>query len=109
MKYYGKIGFVIVEEKTPGNWLENQIERKYTGDVLRVSRRYEAASNGSNVTGKITNDISIMSDNFMRDHLAEIRYIWLGGSRWEIANITMEDAPRIKFTLGGLYNGEDET
>ena len=107
MKYFGKVGFVVTEEQTPGKWMENVIERKYTGDILRASRRYDGATNGSNVTGKITDEISIMSDNYMQTHLGEIRYIHFGGSRWDIASISTSDMPRIKFTLGGIYNGPE--
>lgn len=107
MKYFGKIGFNIVTEEAPGKWMPSFFERKYTGEVIRHSQRYDFSSNGSNVTSKITDEISIMSDRFMQEHLSGIRYITLGGSKWEIANISISDMPRIKFTLGGLYKSDE--
>lgn len=109
-KYYGKIGFIKTEETIEngsgtGVWTEHIIERFYTGDVIRNSRNWAFKSETINSDINISNEISIISDDFARQNLGAMRYVEFMGSLWTISNISV-DYPRLTLSIGGLYNGE---
>lgn len=105
-KFYGQIGFAqtVEEPEDSGIWVEKIIERSYYGDVLRISRRWEA---GQKINDDITvsNEISILSDPFVTQHIPWIRYVTWNGLKWKVSNADV-DYPRLKLSIGGLYNGE---
>ena len=105
-KFYGQIGFAqtVEEPEDSGIWVEKIIERNYYGDVLRISRRWEA---GQKINDDITvsNEISILSDPFVTQHIPWIRYVTWNGLKWKVSNVDF-DYPRLKLSIGGLYNGE---
>jgi hypothetical protein len=41
-KFYGSIGYSETTETKPGVWEEGITERKYSGDVIRNTRRLQA-------------------------------------------------------------------
>ena len=60
-KYYGTIGFVETRETAPDVWTEEITEREYSGDVLRIQRRWQGSDHlNDNLT--ISNRLSILSD-----------------------------------------------
>lgn len=102
-KYYGKIGFAESSEVRPGVWEDSIIEKSYYGDVLRYSK-----SSGS--TDKViddirvSNQISILSDPYIMNHLTDLKYLeWLGHN-WKVTDIEIK-YPRLVLTIGGVYNG----
>ena len=105
-KFYGQIGFAqtVEEPEDSGIWVEKIIERSYYGDVLRISRRWEA---GQKINDDITvsNEISILSDPFVAQHIPWIRYVTWNGLKWKVSKADV-DYPRLKLSIGGLYNGE---
>ena len=42
-KYFGKIGFMETRETAPDVWTEEITEREYSGDVLRVQKRWQGS------------------------------------------------------------------
>ena len=42
-QYYGTIGFVETRETAPDVWTEELTEREYSGDVLRIQRRWQGS------------------------------------------------------------------
>lgn len=103
MKYHGYIGFVTFEEKTPGVDVEVPVEREYTGDVMRASKRWENTQQ-VNKDLNISNQISIIADPYARDNLFTIRYLTWMGSLWEITSVDIQ-YPRLILSIGGVYNG----
>ena len=104
MKYYGAIGYGISYEDTPGVWKKRIEERTYYGDILRNTKRWQASSEKLNDDFTVSNQISIVADEYAYSHLGEMIYIVLNGTRWKISSITI-DRPRISIELGGVYNG----
>lgn len=105
MKYYGKIGYVDSVETSPGVWKESKvIERLYTGDIIRNTRRRDSGEN-LNDDVNISNEISIVADSFANQNFHLLRYAEWMGTRWKITNIDVQP-PRLILSLGGVYNGE---
>lgn len=105
MRFCGNVGYIIQKETAPGVWIEEAIERKYYGDVLRHSNRWEDNSrfNGNTI---LSNDISILADEFSYQNFQWMRYVEFMGAKWKIDSIEVE-RPRLRLKLGGLYNGEE--
>ena len=101
-KYYGNIGFAKTIETAPGVWEETIIEKKYKGDVLRNTRRYEPADK-INDNININNQISILADSYAYENFFSMRYIEWFNSKWKITNIEVQ-RPRLLLTIGGVYN-----
>lgn len=103
MKYHGMIGFVTFQEKTTGVDVEIPVEREYTGDVIKNTKRWDS---GQQVNPKlnISNQISIVADPYVRENLFAIRYLSWMGSLWEINSVDVQ-YPRMIITIGGVYNG----
>lgn len=103
-KFFGKIGFAVLNETKPGVWEENITEREYFGDIGRNTRRLQTA-NQLNDDLNIANEISIVSDPFARENFHSMRYVEFMGAKWKVSNIEVQ-YPRLVLTVGGVYNGE---
>jgi hypothetical protein len=102
-KFYGSIGYAKTIEKASGVWVEDIIERKYSGDVIKNSRRWQPGENlNDNLT--VNNEISIVSDAFANDNFYAMRYINWMGTNWKITNVDVQ-RPRLILSIGGVYNG----
>ena len=102
-KFCGMIGYSNPVETVSGVWVDQPVEHEYFGDVIREVRQ-------STNTGQVNDDlsmsnrISIVADDFARDHLSTMKYvIWLG-AYWKISNVEVQ-RPRLILTIGGVYNG----
>lgn len=104
MKYYGRVGFTIQNEESPGVWVDNIVEREYFGDVLKNYRQLGADSK-VNADMTLNNRISVLADPFVQENFSNIRYLQFMGTNWTIASVEVE-FPRLIFTLGGVWNGE---
>lgn len=103
-KFYGKIGYAITEETTPGVWEERIIERVYYGDVTRNSRRLQSSENlNDNIV--ISNEIGIVADPFAYQNFHQMRYVEYMGAKWKISNVEVK-YPRLVLQIGGVYNGD---
>lgn len=103
-KYYGSIGYAETTETAPGVWTEVLTERKYSGDILKNTRRWPTGEN-LNDDLVINNLISIVADPFAYQNFHKMRYLeWLGAF-WKITNIEVQ-RPRLILTIGGVYNGK---
>ena len=104
-KFYGAVGYVTLEEVVPGKWKEVVTERKYRGDVTRVSRRLQTADK-VNDDIRINNEARIAADAFAYQNFQSIRYIIWMGVKWKVESVTV-DRPRLVLQIGGEYNGSD--
>ena len=103
-KCSGIIGYALAGETQPGVWTEGITEKKYYGDIVRDNRRIiDQGEINSNVN--INNNISVVTNKFMLENMAFMRYISYANSKWKITAIDIRP-PRMIITLGGLYNGQ---
>lgn len=103
-KFYGSIGYVELRETKPGKWTGVPAERKYSGDLNRITKRYQSNSNLNNDIS-MSAEISIVADPDLYAHKHNIRYVKLDGIAWEVSSIEPQ-YPRLILNLGGVYNGE---
>ena len=102
-KFYGKIGYAISEETTPGVWVEQIVERSYYGDVIRNIRRLQSSEN-LNDNINVSNEISIVADAFANQNFHSMRYVEYMGTKWKVSSIEVK-YPRLILSIGGVYNG----
>lgn len=102
-KWFGKIGYAETIETKPGVWKEQITEHEYFGDLLRNSRRLQSSSS-LNDNVNISNEISILADQFAYQNFHSIRYAEFMGTKWKVSNIEVR-YPRLLLTLGDVYNG----
>lgn len=105
-KFYGPIGFSTgTKETAPGVWTEEFIERNYSGDLTRISHRFQSTDQvNEDIT--LNDELSIVADLYAYDHFYAMRYVEFGGAKWKITNVDASQRPRIKLTLGGVYNSK---
>ena len=107
MRFYDIIGFETTAEDPEGSgiYVPTTVEKKYYGDIIRNSRRLQTSEFTSvNDDVSISNQVSIMADEFALQHFHEIRYAVFMGSKWKVSDIEFQ-GPRLLLTLGGVYNG----
>ena len=101
-KWYGKIGYGVTEETSPGVWTEEIVERQYYGDIIRNLRRLET-SDQVNDNVSVSNEISIVSDPYAFENFHSIRWVEFMGAKWKVSSIEVQ-YPRLVLSLGGVYN-----
>lgn len=103
-KWYGKIGYSETVETAPGVWMPQDTVREYYGDVLRNSTRWTGNSDSTNDDLIVNTQISIVSDPFAIEKFYSMKWIEFMGTKWKITSVEPE-FPRLKLTLGGVFNG----
>ena len=101
-KWYGKIGYGVTEETSPGVWTEEIVERQYYGDIIRNLRRLET-SDQVNDNVSVSNEISIVSDPYAFENFHSIRWVEFMRSKWKVTSVEVQ-YPRLLLSLGGVYN-----
>ena len=107
-RFYGSVGFSVTKETRPGIFEETYIEKKYKGDVVRNTRRWDQTEYlNDDIT--INNDISIIADGFAISHFGVMRYVRWMHQTFEITSATIDvDTHRITLSIGGVFNVPDE-
>lgn len=105
-KVYVTVGYADTVETVPGVWTDEITERNYYGDILRAFINYKSSDKVNDDVG-ISNEISIVADLFAYEKFHLMRYAKIGEVKWKITNVEVM-YPRLKLTLGGVYN-DDET
>lgn len=103
-RFYGKVGYGIPVNTSPGVTDLQISEISYYGDVISNYYRHET-SEGVNDDLNISNRISILADAYAFSHCSNIRYVVLDGEKWKVTGIERA-RPRLILTLGGVYNGD---
>ena len=104
MKYYGKIGYGVSGETTPGVWVEDSfVERDTIGDIIKNVRKLDHSDKVNEDVNMSTTIISIVADPYAIDHYLDIKYAELDGKKWTVTSAEIQ-RPRIILYLGGLYN-----
>lgn len=105
-KFYGSIGFSITKELRPGAYVEEIVQKKYVGDIIRNTRRMSDSQYTTNGNITLSNQISIVSkDNFIAENYQNIVYVEWKGVKWMVTSISIE-RPRILLSLGGVYGNQ---
>ena len=102
-KFYGKIGYAMTKETTPGVWVEEIVERSYYGDAIRNIRRLQGSEN-LNDDINVSNEISIVADAFANQNFHSMRYVEYMGAKWKVSSVEVK-YPRLILNIGGVYNG----
>lgn len=103
-KFHGKVGYAIPTSTAPGVVIQKIVERPHYGDVSQDTVWWKQGE-GLNDNLDINTEISIVADPFAMTHFHMIRYVEYFGAKWTVKK-AVPSRPRIKLTLGGLYNGE---
>ena len=102
-RFFGTVGFAQITESEPGLCVEKIIERKYSGDLLQMSRLLQSTEH-INDDMTLSVEISIVGDEFALNNFGLIRYVALGGVKWKVSKVNPQ-FPRLILTVGGVYNG----
>ena len=104
-KLYGEVGYGGAVETPEGSgvYVDDIVERKLYGDVIRNARSLQTGEKLNNDLS-VSNSISIVADAYARDHFFEIRYVKWAGTRWHVTEVEVQ-APRLVLRLGEVYNG----
>lgn len=103
-KFHGAIGYALLEESSPGVWIDTIIEKNYRGDIVLDQRRFQSSEN-LNDNINIDNSISILADAYAYENLGFMKYIVWNNVAWKIQSFSI-NRPRIVLQIGGVYNGE---
>lgn len=110
MKFSGKVGFWEKDEKVkPGVFRPKIVEKTYTGDVLRNTRRFQPVENQQNENLVVNNRLSILSDLYMQQNWSSIKYVYWNNVKWKVTSVDVSSYPRVIIELGGVYNGKKST
>ena len=102
-KFYGTVGYVTMVESVPGVWTEEIVEKQYSGDVFRNTRRLQGADKlNDDIT--INNQISIVADPYAYNNFHSIHYVTYMGTKWKVTGVEVE-YPRLILEVGGVFNG----
>lgn len=103
-RWYGKIGYSVEEETSPGVFSKSIIEKTYFGETIRNLSRNLQNSGEINDSVNLANVISIIADPFANQNFSNIAYIEFMGSKWKVSTVEVCDH-RLNLTIGGKYNG----
>ena len=103
-KWYGKVGYILTEETSPGVWTDKYIEREYFGDLTRNHKRFENSQTlNDNIT--LQNEISIVCDPYALQNFQYIRYVEIMGAFWRVTAVDVQ-YPRLVLSVGDVYSGQ---
>lgn len=106
-RFHCKIGFFIDPVETePGIWTPVVVEKPYYGETVKMGWNYSQIQDSTNTDIKISNTVSIVMDTYCSHNYPKIAYVIIDGIKWSVSSINDIEYPRLKFTLGGLYNAE---
>jgi hypothetical protein len=107
-RFFGVVGFAdATTEKAAGVFTDDMVEYSYYGDVVRDSRQLQDR-NEVNEDLTVGMSISIVADEYAREHIFAMRYVAWSGSLWVVTDVTVQ-RPRLVLRLGGVYNGPTAT
>jgi hypothetical protein len=103
-KFYGKVGFGQIVETRPGVRKDVVVELSFYGDVLAPSRSIDEGTDTVHGNNRMSNRISIVSNDYAFKNVFAIRFVEWGGVLWKVSRIEKKD-PRLILSLGEVYNG----
>lgn|SRR4051812_43624061 len=106
-RFFGRIGYGVSVETSPGVWADDIVERPYYGDVIRNARNLREGEFLNGVIN-VQNSISIVADAYANEHFFAIRYVEWAGVLWTVQSVEVQ-SPRLLLRLGEVYNGPAPT
>ena len=101
-KWYGMIGYSVLEEKTPGVWMPTTVEKEHYGDIYRNVQSNQSA-NQTNDNIVLNSQIRIVASPYAQENFQFMKYAVYKGTKWKITSIDHQ-YPCMILTLGGVYN-----
>ena len=101
-KFYGEVGYGLMEETSTGVYQERIVKRNYYGDVDRIINHWQNSEH-LNDDYKLNMQIKIVADEFAIEHAFDIRYVEYLNSKWKVTSIEVQ-RPRLILNFGGIYN-----
>lgn len=105
MRFAGKIGYVktVQDSEDYSLYTIETTEKLVYGDVLRDVRNNEKSSYlNDNFT--ITNQFSIVADDYAYHNLQYIKYVEYLGVKWRVTSVDALPRPRLVLSVNGVYN-----
>lgn len=103
-RFFGKVGYAERVQVRPGRWEDKIIEREFFGELVQKRYRNQSVPDQVHDDIRLNTDVEIIADAYLLENFSKIKYVCYGGGRWMVTGIEV-DHPRIRLTLGGLYNG----
>ena len=103
-KFYGAIGYAVLEETAPGVWEEKTTEHFYYCELIRNTRKLQSTDQ-LNDNINVANEVSIIADPFANENFHSMKYVEFMGAKWKITSVEVQ-FPRLILTVGGVYNGQ---
>jgi hypothetical protein len=102
-RFHGRVGYGETVDTGAGVYEDVITEYTYSGDVIRDTRQLVEADK-VNKDLSVSNQISIVADEYANDHFFAIRYVEWAGLLWTVTDVEVQ-APRLLLRLGEVYNG----
>jgi hypothetical protein len=102
-RFFGRVGYGESQETAPGVWVDQIVEKTYSGDVVR-NTRHSSQGEQLNLDLSVRNSISIVADAYANDHFFAIKYVEWAGALWTVSDVEVQ-RPRLILRLGEVYNG----
>ena len=104
MKFSGKAGFRIDDvEIEPGVYKPQVVVKAIKGSVVSNSYQHQNSDKSTIDNVRITNQLSIVANQFLNKHIASLVYIEFQGVKWKVESFDIRP-PRVVVSLGGVYN-----
>lgn len=103
-RFHGEVGYGETVEAPPGSgkYVDQITRRPYYGDVIRNSR--QLTGSGVNEDIVVSNQISILADEYAIDNFSKIKFIRWAGKPWTVTDVEVR-SPRLILSLGSVHNG----
>lgn len=104
MKFSGKAGFRINDaEIEPGVYEPTVVVKSIKGTVISNYYQHQNSDKSTIDNVRITNQLSIVANQFLNKHIANLVYIEFQGVKWKVESFDIRP-PRVVVSLGGVYN-----
>jgi hypothetical protein len=107
-KFRTIVGFGFNQEVEDCEWEDVVEEKTYVVEQKKNMQRFVTGATTSGEL-KITNSYEIVGNSYLFEHIDDIRYLVLKGKRHIVETAELIDTPRVKVTIGGIYNGPQPT
>lgn len=109
MKFSGKAGFRIDDVETEHGVYEPIVVVKAIKGSVVINHYQHQNSDKSTIDNvRITNQLSIVANQFLNEHISNLMYIEFQGVKWKVESFDIRP-PRVVVSLGGVYNEQQTT
>jgi hypothetical protein len=96
------IGFATSIERKPGVFVEEIVEKPYTGDLFKNTMT-NTSGQSVNPNLSLSNKFSMLVDDFSKQNHSKIRYAVLWGCKWNVSNMEIQEK-RLVLIIGSKYH-----